>query len=249
MFDDKKLEKMLRRQVKTGLTIYVGGDEIAFVSSNWMARTTMERLREKLRITLGALVEMLGFIPEDGAIRIRKNKDGYDVQEEMMTVAANQISTFLARTLWPVKRTALSYGWARELWQTRDGTLYGQTADRVDDGGNTAWLNGADCLVLRDLNNCEEQYIKVSRPEDDVGIVHFDMWQHLEEVMWTDWSDSPAAEEEPEEEQFVLVLPAPEEEPEEKAPEIPMLPPAEERDDEEEEDETPEEWEAEDGAL
>lgn len=210
MIDDKKLEKMVRRQVKLGMTIYVGGDEIAFVSSNWLARTTMQRLCEKLRITLGALVEMLGFIPEEGAIRIRKNKDGYDVQEEMQTVAANQIGTFLDGKLWPVKRTALSYGWARELWQTRSGKLYGQTADRVDAGGNNAYLNGAGCLVLRDLNNCEEQYIKVSRPEDDVGIVHFDMWEHLEAVMWTDWSDSLPEENEEKDEQIVLALPAPE---------------------------------------
>lgn len=228
MIDDKKLEKILRRQVKVGLTIYVGGDEIAFVGANWLARTTMARLTEKLRITLGALVEMLGFIPEEGAIRIRKQKDSYDVQEEMQTVVANQISTFLDAKLWPVKRTTLSYGWAVQLWQTRSGKLYGQTADRVDNGGANAYLNGAGCLVIRDLNNSEEQYIKVSRPEDDVGTVRSALWEHLEEVMWTDWSDYPAQQEEepePPEEQIVLALPAPEEEPEET--DIPLSPPAE----------------------
>ena len=199
MFDDKKLEKLIRQQVKVGLTIYVGGDEIAFVSPNWMARTTMERLTEKLRITLGTLVEMLGFIPGEGAIRIRKNKDGYDVQEEMQTVAAAQIGTFLDADLQPVKRTNIAYGWARQLWQTGDGKLYGQTADRVDTGGNSAYLNGADCLVLQDFNYTEEQYIKASRPEDDVGGVRSAMWRHLEEVMWTDWDVPTARENEPEE--------------------------------------------------
>ena len=199
MFDDKKLEKLIRQQVKVGLTIYVGGDEIAFVSPNWMARTTMERLTEKLRITLGTLVEMLGFIPGEGAIRIRKNKDGYDVQEEMQTVAAAQIGTFLDADLRPVKRTNIAYGWARQLWQTGDGKLYGQTADRVDTGGNSAYLNGADCLVLQDFNYTEEQYIKASRPEDDVGGVRSAMWRHLEEVMWTDWDVPTARENEPEE--------------------------------------------------
>ena len=199
MFDDKKLEKLIRQQVKVGMTIYVGGDEIAFVSSNWMARTTMERLTEKLRITLGTLVEMLGFIPGEGAIRIRKNKDGYDVQEEMQTVAAAQIGTFLDADLRLVKRTNIAYGWARQLWQTGSGELYGQTADRVDTGGNNAYLNGAGCLVLRDFNNTEEQYIKTSRPEDDVGGVRFALWRHLEEAMWADWDKCPAGEDDQEE--------------------------------------------------
>lgn len=199
MFDDRKLEKLIRQQVKTGLTIYVGGDEIAFMSPNWMARTTMERLTEKLRITLGTLVEMLGFIPGEGAIRIKKIKDGYDVQEEMQTVAAAQIGIFLDMDLRPVKRTNIAYGWARQLWQTEDGKLYGQTADRVDTGGNNAYINGADCLVLRDFNYSEEQYIKASRPEDDVGGVRAALWRHLEEVMWTDWDVPTARENEPEE--------------------------------------------------
>ena len=212
MFDDKKLEKLIRQQVKVGLIIYVGGDEIAFVSSSWMARTTMEQLTEKLRITLGTLVEMLGFIPGEGAIRIQKKKDGYAVQEEMQTVAAAQIGTFLDAELQPVKRTNIAYGWARQLWQTGSGELYGQTADRVDTGGNSAYLNGADCLVLRDFNNTEEQYIKTSRPEDDVGGVRYALWRHLEEVMWTDWSEDPVPEPEddtePPEEQIILQLPA-----------------------------------------
>lgn len=194
MIDDKKLEKMLRRQVRTGLTIYVGGDEIAFVGSSQMVRTTLARLQDKLRVTLGALVEMLGFIPEEGAILIRKTKDGYDVQEEMLNVVSNQIGTFLDMELIPVKRTGLSYGWAWSLWQTAQGRLYGQTSERVDTGGSDAWLNGAGCLVLRDLNCAEEQYIKVSRPEADVDTVRFVLWRHLEQVMWTEWPETAASE-------------------------------------------------------
>jgi len=214
MIDDRKLEKILRRQVKVGLTIYVGGEEIAFIGANWMARTTMERLSKNLRITLGALVEMLGFIPGEGAIRIRKVKDDYEVQDEMQTVVANQIGTFLDSGLCRVKRTNISYGWAVQLWQARSGKLYGQTAERADTGGNNAWLNGAGVLVIRDLDSCEEQYIKASRPEDDTGPVRRDLWEHLEKVMWTDWSEDPVPEPEddtePPEEQIILQLPAPE---------------------------------------
>jgi|GEM_PF-1728182 len=214
MIDDRKLEKILRRQVKVGLTIYVGGEEIAFIGANWMARTTMERLSKNLRITLGALVEMLGFIPGEGAIRIRKVKGGYEVQDEMQTVAANQIGTFLDSGLCRVKRTNISYGWAVQLWQSRSGKLYGQTAEQADTGGNTAWLNGAGVLVIRDLDSCEEQYIKASRPEDDTGQICKALWEHLEKVMWTDWSEDPVPEPEddtePPEEQIILQLPAPE---------------------------------------
>ena len=195
MIDDKKLERLLRKQVKTGLSIYAAGDEIAFIGADWMARTTQTRMADKLRGTLGALAEMLGYIPEEGAVRVRKLKDDYQVQDELATVTANQISTFLDREMEPVKRTGLSYGWAWQLWQARNGKLYAQTAERVDTGGAEAWLNGAGCLVIRDLNNAEEQYIKASRPEDDVGSVRAALWEHLEEVMWTDWDADKAPEE------------------------------------------------------
>ena len=191
MIDDKKLEKAILREIKVGLTIYCGGEEIAFIGSEWMARTTQERLREKLRGTLGALVEMLGFIPSEGCIRVRKIKDGYSVQQEMNHVTGEQIGTFLSREAVPVKPTDLSYGWAWWLWQTEDGKLYGQSAARVDDGSTEAWINGAGCLVIRDYDTGEEQYIRVNRPSDDVGRVKSELWAHLERVMWTSW-DTPA---------------------------------------------------------
>lgn len=79
-FDDAALERALRAETKHGLTLYCNGETLTALGYEWMAVVPMDGLRERLRGTLGALVEMLGYIPENDTVRIVRNKGGYAVK-------------------------------------------------------------------------------------------------------------------------------------------------------------------------
>ena len=62
-FNDAALERALRAETKGGLTLCGGVSELTVIGCGWMAVIPEIELRDRLRGTLGALVEMLGYIP------------------------------------------------------------------------------------------------------------------------------------------------------------------------------------------
>ena len=62
-FNDAALERALRAETKGGLTLCGGVSELTVIGCGWMAVIPEIELRDRLRGTLGALVEMLGYEP------------------------------------------------------------------------------------------------------------------------------------------------------------------------------------------
>ena len=93
-FDDAALERALRAETKHGLTLYCNGETLTALGYEWMAVVPMDGLRERLRGTLGALVEMLGYIPENDTVRIVRNKGGYLVQPELPEPVGEEINGY-----------------------------------------------------------------------------------------------------------------------------------------------------------
>ena len=85
-FDDAALERALRAETKGGLTLCGGESELTVIGCGWMAVIPEIELRDRLRGTLGALVEMLGYIPENDTVWIVRNKGGYLVQDRKSVV-------------------------------------------------------------------------------------------------------------------------------------------------------------------
>ena len=97
-FEDAALERALRAETKRGLTLYCNGETLTALGYEWMAVVPMDGLRERLRGTLGALVEMLGYIPENDTVRIVRNKGGYLVQPELPETVGEEICGYAGET-------------------------------------------------------------------------------------------------------------------------------------------------------
>lgn len=109
-FDDAALERALRAETKHGLTLYCNGETLTALGYEWMAVVPMDGLRERLRGTLGALVEMLGYIPENDTVRIVRNKGGYLVQPELRRRSARR-STAMPEKQTPRRSVRPGCGW------------------------------------------------------------------------------------------------------------------------------------------
>lgn len=183
MIDDKSLSKALRRAAKSGLTVFVSGEDVTMLTDNWMVNTTATEMRIDLRMTLGVLVEMLGYIPEKDSITIWKTKDGYEIQSEMVDSTVNRISTFLGQDVGEIFRTPLYYGWGGQLWQRRDRTLYGQKA--VPPAGVYTGYMLTDAGTIRaETDGDGSVWFRVARPNEETDKEIRDRWALLESAWW-----------------------------------------------------------------
>ena len=134
-FDDAALERALRAETKHGLTLYCNGETLTAFGYEWMAVVPMDGLRERLRGTLGALVEMLGYIPENDTVRIVRNKGGYLVQPELPETVGEEICGYAGEThTEEIRPTGLRMG-MNFLMQKRNGEIVGV----VPRGASTLW--------------------------------------------------------------------------------------------------------------
>ena len=116
MIEDKSLQAAIRREAKSGITIYAMGEDMVFIGMEWMAQTNLDQMRKELRGALGEVVGMLGYIPQGESLVIGKVKGEFTVQHEMSEVTANRMAQFVGDPVAPVGRTPLSHGWAGRLW-------------------------------------------------------------------------------------------------------------------------------------
>lgn len=184
MLIDKSLEKAIKRETKSGLTIYNNGSEIWFMGTGWVAKTTESQMRRELRGTLGAIVEMLGHMPEVGTITITKVEGEYIEQESMAEMAANTLDRYCGMIRTILEPTPLRFR-GRVLFQAPNRNLYAQAVTPPDIITRETVLNEKGCMVRR--SETSEDYVIAQgfRPEfveDDTE------WEYLERMMWVDFA-------------------------------------------------------------
>ena len=198
-FDDKNLERAMRREEKlAGIDLLFGGD-VTMLCAQWMAVVPWYRLKEEYRKTLAAIVEALGYIPENEIVHIQLIKGEYVITHPLPEVIGEDVKAFLQGGDEPVKATGLSFaGW--QLWQAEDNTIYACTGrgPAMDVPDSQA---GENVLIRRDINTGEAVYRRTDRPREDTWTREaMEAWTHLEAHSWCRWDPDADGEIEGQEE-------------------------------------------------
>lgn len=184
MLIDKSLEKAIKRETKNGLMIYNNGSEIWFMGTGWVAKTTESQMRRELRGTLGAIVEMLGHLPEVGTITITKVEGEYIEQEAMAETAANTLDNYCGMIRDIMERTPLAFR-GRTMYQTPRKKLYAEAVNPPMIATRETVLNDKGCMVRRSETSEDYVIVQAFRPEfveDDPE------WEYLERMLWVDFA-------------------------------------------------------------
>lgn len=185
MIDDKSLDRTILSGAKAGLIVRVEDGMLQVLGDNWAAETPMPRLLRALRETLGSLVTILGTIPEEGdCFKIWKTKGEYTVQDVMGdTVSRALLDGEEEREL---LATPLSWGpW--KLWQTKSGTIVGQTASAMGMMDMPAALDTLGAMRWVDYSTGERVACEPYIPDDPDKRA---LWKALEAVRWV-WKEEP----------------------------------------------------------
>ncbi len=187
IFKDKDLERVLRREERNGIDLSFGADVI-LLTAQWMAVFPRHRLTEEYRQTLGAIVEALGYIPENEIVHIKLSKGEYVISHPLPEVVVEDIDRFVPEEKELCKYTGLSSG-GYFLYQTRDGTIYGCLSAGPSLYVMDAWV-GDGVLVRRDENTGEAVYRRTDRPREDKDTRdRLEEWAYLEARQWVRWPE------------------------------------------------------------
>ena len=191
MLNDKRVAATVIVEAKHGTLKYrQHGDRLDLIGDGWALMIYQEYAKNKLRKTLGAIVEMIGEIPAKCCIDIYKTKDGYAMQEGDPEAFGSELA-FLSACSRPeeIRSTTVSIGGAR-LMQTFDGRLVSVIAPVL----GMAALADDPPIVSENSDRVKwvEQYWELSAkafrpeggPEDSrVGAI----WDALERLDLVDW--------------------------------------------------------------
>lgn len=190
-FEDASLERALRAETKGGVTLYGGVDELTVIGDGWMAVIPETELRERLRGTLGALVEMLGYIPGVETVRILRQKGGYTVQPEMPETVAAEICVYAEETeTEEIRVTGLRLG-GSVLAQKRGGEIVGIPPRGPGLCVRRYYVTPGGIVRQEDEDTGERLYRRGYRPREDTDTeTALRRWKHLEMIDWCGW-DAP----------------------------------------------------------
>lgn len=190
IFEDKNLERVLRREEKLGVDLIFSGMDVTMMTATWMATLPRHRLLGEYRKTLAAIVEALGYIPDNEIVHIQLSKGEYVITHPLPEVIGEDVSSFL--TEYEEEEEAMPMGLAMAGWwlyQTRAGEIVGCTGS----GPNlnvTGTRVGARTLVRRDENTGEAVYKVTYRPREDKDTAEsLDAWRYLEARQWVRWPE------------------------------------------------------------
>lgn len=188
-FDDAALERALRAETKHGLTLYCNGETLTALGYEWMAVVPMDGLRERLRGTLGALVEMLGYIPENDTVRIVRSKGGYLVQPELPETVGEEICGYAGETYTEeIRPTGLRLG-LNFLMQKRNGEIVGVVPRGANLNVRRYSITPGGIVRQEDGDTGERLYRRGYRPREDTDSeATLRKWRHLEMMSWCDWN-------------------------------------------------------------
>ena len=190
-FDDAGLERTLRAEAKSGLDIQANGVNLTIIGYGWAAVVPLEELRSRLRGTLGALVEMLGYIPEMENVQLWKSKGEFMVQNALPEAFGDSIYEFAGETEEEeIRATPLRMGTA-VLMQKRGGEIVGVSPRAPALNVRRTTVTPGGVLRQEDEDTGERLYRLSRRPRPDTDSeAEVARWRHLEAVAWCDW-DAP----------------------------------------------------------
>ena len=194
MFEDKNLERVLRREEKLAGIDLIFSEDVTMLTADWMATLPRYRLMMEYRKTLAAIVEALGYIPEDEIVHIELTKGEYSIIHPLPEVVGEDISGFLPEAEEEVKGMGLSMaGWY--LYQSRSGKIIGCTG-RGPNLNVTGATVGERSLIRRDENTGEAVYKTIYRPREDKDTAEsMEAWAYLEARQWVRWpEEAPESE-------------------------------------------------------
>ena len=139
----------------------------------------------------GALVEMLGYIPEMENVRLWKGKGEFMVQNALPEAFADSVHEFAGETEEEeIRATPLRMGTA-VLMQKRGGEIVGVSPRAPALNVRRTTVTPGGVLRQEDEDTGERLYRLSRRPRPDTDSeAEVERWQHLEAVAWCDW-DAP----------------------------------------------------------
>lgn len=190
-FDDAGLERALRAETKGGLTLCGGVGELTVIGCEWMAILPEIELRDRLRGTLGALVEMLGYIPGMETVQILRQKGAFVVNTLLPEVVGEEIHGYIAeRDEEEIRPTGLRLGLS-VLMQKRNGEIAGVTPRGANLNIKKTTITPDGIVRQVDEDTGERLYRRSRRPREDTDTPEtLAKWRHLEAIGWCNW-DTP----------------------------------------------------------
>lgn len=190
-FDDAALERALRAETKHGLTLCGGVSELTVIGCGWMAVIPEIELRDRLRGTLGALVEMLGYIPGMETVQIVRSKGAFVVNTVLPEVVGEEIAGYIIEEdEEEIRPTGLRMG-LDFLMQKRNGEIVGVTQRGANLGVRRYAITPGGIVRQEDGDTGERLYRRGYRPREDTDSeATLKKWRHLEVMSWCDW-DAP----------------------------------------------------------
>lgn len=190
-FDDAALERALRAETKGGLTLCGGVSELTVIGCGWMAVIPEIELRDRLRGTLGALVEMLGYIPGMETVQIVRSKGAFVVNTVLPEVVGEEIAGYIVEEdEEEIRPTGLRLGLGF-LMQKKTGEIVGVTQRGASLGVRRYAITPGGIVRQEDGDTGERLYRRGYRPREDTDSeATLRKWRHLEAMSWCDW-DAP----------------------------------------------------------
>lgn len=128
LINDKALAAAMKK-CKSGVKIRYYSGRLEVLCDDWYAAVNVAAVEEKPKLTLAAMVEMLGYIPEGDCLEIKKREGEYDAQELLDSAFGSEVTCLMPEPdAVSVERIPLAYG-ETLLLQTRDLRVVGMKPD------------------------------------------------------------------------------------------------------------------------
>ncbi|NCB52516.1 MAG: hypothetical protein EOM54_11660 [Clostridia bacterium] len=177
IIDDGALAKALKREAKDKIKLMAEGGILRLLFGETRVVLDLNGLDEPPRMTLAALVEMLGYIPSACCIEIIKTKEGYAEQELLISAFTAESDMFsVAGEKEPVASIPITFR-ALLLFQCGDKSVYGAKPGELSIcvGPLSVGTGNLICASDNDSWFCTRGY----RPEELDKL-----WCALESTLW-----------------------------------------------------------------
>ncbi|NCB52207.1 MAG: hypothetical protein EOM54_10040 [Clostridia bacterium] len=176
IIDDGALAKALKREAKDKIKLMAEGGILRLLFGETRVVLNLNGLDEPPRMTLAALVEMLGYIPAECCIEIIKTKDGYAEQELLGSAFTAESDMFTAMGLMQAASIPITFR-GMLLFQCGDKSVYGAKpgALSICAGPLSVGTGNLICASDNDSWFCVRGY----RPEELDKL-----WCALESTLW-----------------------------------------------------------------
>lgn len=178
IINDKALARTLKRSGASGFKLRMNGYILELVGWDWAARLTLHSSGEPPRLTLAALVEMLGYIPETGECgHVYKDKGGWEWQSMAEAVFESEYAGVSCDNGTSERAVLLPIRYGGPLILTLSGRMYRVSGPSALAEGTEFYFRAPNALCFGDKDS--ELYIGCLRPE-----IPGRVWTQLEKIEW-----------------------------------------------------------------